>query len=148
MSFWDFIWFLFWTYIFIAYLMVMFQIITDIFRDHDLGGGAKALWFIGLLFLPIVVALIYLIARGKQMGERQMQRTCRAQGETEQYIQTVAPGGTRLTRSPQPRSCSTPAPSPRLNSTRSRSRHWPDRGPRAASAVIVGSSGCGRDRLV
>ena len=90
MSFWDFIWFLFWTYVFIAYLMVMFQIIMDIFRDHDLGGGAKALWFIGLLFFPIVVALIYLIVRGKQMGQRQMQRARRAQGETEQYIQTVA----------------------------------------------------------
>ena len=90
MSFWDFIWFLFWTYVFIAYLMVMFQIITDIFRDRDLGGGAKALWFIGLLFFPIVVALIYLIARGKQMGVRQMERARRAQGETEQYIQTVA----------------------------------------------------------
>jgi len=90
MSFWDFIVFLFWTYVFIAYLMVMFQIITDIFRDHDLGGVAKALWFIGLLFLPILVALIYLIARGKQMSERQLQRVRQAQGQTEQYIQTVA----------------------------------------------------------
>jgi len=70
--------------------MVMFQIITDIIRDRDLGGGMKALWFIGLLFLPILVALIYLIARGKQMGERQMQRVRQAQGETEQYIQSVA----------------------------------------------------------
>ena len=90
MSFWDFIWFLFWTYVFIAYLMVMFQIITDIFRDRDLGGVAKALWLIGLLFLPILVALIYLIARGKQMSERQLQRVRQAQGQTEQYIQTVA----------------------------------------------------------
>jgi hypothetical protein len=93
MSFWDFIWFIFWAYIFIAYLMVMFQIIADIFRDHDLGGGAKALWFIGLLFLPIVVALIYLIVRGKPMAERHMQRAQQARDQSEQYIQTVAGRG-------------------------------------------------------
>jgi len=90
MSFWDFLWLIFWAYVFVAYLMVMFQIITDIFRDRELGGGMKALWFIGLLFLPILVALIYLIARGKQMGVRQMERVRQAQGETEQYIQSVA----------------------------------------------------------
>ena len=90
MSFWDFIWFIFWMYVLIAYLMVMFQIIMDIFRDHDLGGGAKALWCIGLLFFPIIVALIYLIVRGKQMGVRQMERVRQQQGETEQYIQSVA----------------------------------------------------------
>jgi hypothetical protein len=90
MSFWDFIWLLFWGYVFVAYLMVMFQIITDLFRDHDLSGWAKALWFIGLIIFPILTALIYLIARGKQMAERQMQRAQQAQGETEQYIQTVA----------------------------------------------------------
>ena len=93
MSFWDFIALLFWTYVFIAYLMVMFHIIIDLFRDHDLGGGWKAIWFIGLLIFPIVVALIYLIVRGKQMGERQMERVRQAQGETEQYIQTVAARG-------------------------------------------------------
>ena len=93
MSFWDFLWLIFWAYVFVAYLMVMFQIITDIFRDRDLGGGMKALWFIGLLFLPILVALVYLIVRGKQMGQRQAESARRAQGEAEQYIQTVAGRG-------------------------------------------------------
>jgi H+/Cl- antiporter ClcA len=90
MSFWDFVWFLFWGYVFVAYLMVMFQIIRDLFRDHDLSGWWKAIWFIGLLVFPILTAVIYLIARGRQMGERQMQAAQQAQGETEQYIQTVA----------------------------------------------------------
>ena len=93
MSFWDFLSLIFWAYVFVAYLMVMFQIITDIFRDRDLGGGMKALWFIGLLFLPILVALVYLIARGKQMGQRQAESARRAQGETETYIKTVAGRG-------------------------------------------------------
>jgi H+/Cl- antiporter ClcA len=90
MSFWDLIWFLFWAYVFVAYLIVMFQIITDLFRDHDLSGWWKAIWFIGLLVFPILTAVVYLIARGRQMGERQMQAAQQAQGETEQYIQTVA----------------------------------------------------------
>ena len=93
MSFWDILSLIFWTYVFVAYLMVMFQIITDIFRDRDTGGVMKAIWIIGLIFLPILVALIYLIARGKQMGERRVQSARRAQGETEQYIQTVAGRG-------------------------------------------------------
>jgi len=90
MSFWDFMLFLFWSYLFVAYLMVMFQIIGDVFRDRDLGGGLKALWFIGLLILPIITAVIYLIVRGKGMAERQLERLQQARGETEQYIQTVA----------------------------------------------------------
>ena len=82
--------FLFWSYLFIAYLMVMFQIIGDIFRDRELSGGMKAVWFIGLLFLPIVTAVIYLIVRGKQMSERQGQAVQKAQGDADQYIQSVA----------------------------------------------------------
>ena len=43
MSFWDFFWLLIWSYIFVAYLMLLFQIIADVFRDRELGGFAKAL---------------------------------------------------------------------------------------------------------
>ena len=93
MTFWDFLLLIFWAYVFVAYLMVMFQIITDIFRDRELGGGMKALWFIGLLFLPILVALIYLIVRGKQMGQRRAEAVRQAQAEADTYIQTVADRG-------------------------------------------------------
>jgi hypothetical protein len=90
MSFWDFIVFLLWSYLFVAYLMVMFQIIGDLFRDRELGGGMKAVWFIGLLILPVITAVVYLISRGQGMAERQGQRVQRARGETEEYIQSVA----------------------------------------------------------
>ena len=93
LTFFDFFWLLIWTYLFFAYLMVMFQIIGDLFRDHDLSGGMKAVWFIGLLVLPVLMAVIYLIARGQQMGERQLRAARQRQGETEQYIQTVASRG-------------------------------------------------------
>src|SRR5215207_9207506 len=90
MGFWDFLWLLFWTYIFVAYLMLLFHIIADVFRDRDLGGFAKALWMIVLILVPFLSALIYLIARGRGMAERQAGAVRQAQAETEQYIQSVA----------------------------------------------------------
>ncbi|MBC7443636.1 MAG: PLDc N-terminal domain-containing protein, partial [Ramlibacter sp.] len=57
---WDVIWFLFWTFAFIAYLMVLFSIVADIFRDHTLNGWAKAAWILFLVFVPFLTALIYL----------------------------------------------------------------------------------------
>jgi hypothetical protein len=90
MSFWDFFWLLIWTYIFVAYLMLLFHIFGDVFRDRDLGGFAKALWVIFLIVAPFLSALIYLIARGHGMAERQAGAARQAQAETEQYIQSVA----------------------------------------------------------
>jgi hypothetical protein len=89
-SFWDFFWLLIWTYIFVAYLMLLFHIFADVFRDRDLGGFAKALWVIFLIVAPFLSVLIYLIARGRGMAERQAGAVRQAQAETEQYIQSVA----------------------------------------------------------
>lgn len=73
MDFWDFFWLLFWTYVFIAYLTVLFSIVADIFRDHEMNGWAKAAWIILLIFLPVLTAITYIIWRGQAMGDRQMQ---------------------------------------------------------------------------
>lgn len=73
MTFWDFFWILFWTYVFFAYLMVLFSIVVDIFRDHELSGWVKALWILFLIFLPVLASLVYIISRGQAMGERQME---------------------------------------------------------------------------
>lgn len=62
-----------WIFLFIAYLFVLFRIVMDIFRDKNLGGFAKAIWLIALLFLPLITALIYLIARGKGMAHRDIE---------------------------------------------------------------------------
>ena len=90
MSFWDFFWLLIWTYLFVAYLVVLFHIAADIFRDPDLGGFAKALWVIALIVAPFLTALIYLIARGRGMAERQAAAAQQARAETDQYIQYAA----------------------------------------------------------
>ncbi|MBO0595624.1 SHOCT domain-containing protein [Nesterenkonia sp. E16_7] len=69
-SFWSIIWWFVWAFVFVAYLMVLFSIIGDIFRDRELGGFAKAVWVFCLIFFPFITALVYLIARGSGMAER------------------------------------------------------------------------------
>ena len=89
-NFWDFVWLIFSAFLFIAYLFVMFQIVVDLFRDDKLGGFAKAVWIVGLIFLPVLTALIYIIARGGGMAERQVAAVQRAKSDTDAYIRHVA----------------------------------------------------------
>jgi type VI protein secretion system component VasK len=93
MSFSDFFWLLIWSFFLVCYLMVLFQIIGDLFRDKDLSGWWKALWIIFLIIFPFLAALIYLIARGRGMAERQAGAVQSAQAATDQYIQSVASRG-------------------------------------------------------
>ena len=90
MDFWDFFWLLIWSFLFVAFLMVIFQIFGDLFRDPDLGGWAKAAWVIGLIVFPFLLILIYLIARGRGMAERQAMAMRAARQSTDEYIQSVA----------------------------------------------------------
>jgi len=89
-NFWDIVWFFFWSFAFIAYLMVLFSIVADIFRDHTLNGWAKAVWLIFLIFIPFLTALVYLIARGSDMARRQAERVEQAQAYTDDYVRSVA----------------------------------------------------------
>ena len=93
MDFWDFFWLLIWWFVFIAYLMLLFQILTDLFRDHKLSGWWKALWIVGLVFVPFLTALIYIIARGKGMTERHIAAANAAKAQADSYIREVATGG-------------------------------------------------------
>jgi hypothetical protein len=70
MNFWDVVGFFFWTWVFVAYLMILFWILSDLFRDHTLSGWFKAIWIIFLIFVPFLTALVYLIARGSSMNQR------------------------------------------------------------------------------
>jgi hypothetical protein len=88
--FWDIIWFIFVAYVFFAYLMVMFSVIADIFRDRDTGGFTKALWIFALIFLPVFTVIIYLIARGSGMADRSDRGARAAQAQQESYIRDVA----------------------------------------------------------
>ena len=80
----------FWFFIWISAIMIWFRCIFDLFSDSSLSGWGKAGWAIVLIFLPWLGALIYLIARGKSMGERQMKAIADAQVQQEKYIKQVA----------------------------------------------------------
>jgi hypothetical protein len=80
----------FWFFIWIAALMVWFRCLFDLFRDASLGGWGKAGWAILLIFVPWLGALIYLIARGRSMNERQIAEVTQARAEQEKYIRQVA----------------------------------------------------------
>ncbi len=90
MSFWEFLWFIFVTWAFVAYLMVMFRIIGDIFRDRDMSGWIKALWCLALIFLPFITALVYLGTRGRAMAERSAEDAAMRRQQQDAHIREVA----------------------------------------------------------
>ena len=89
-NFWDLVWLMVSTFVFVSYLIVMFQIVVDLFRDTKLGGGSKVLWIAGLVFLPFLTAIIYILARGRGMAERQQAVVQQTKSETDSYIKGVA----------------------------------------------------------
>lgn len=90
MSFWDVVWLVLIGFFFVAYLMVMFSILVDLFRDAEVSGWAKAIWVIALIFLPLLTALVYLGARGRGMAERNAQRVEVARQQQDAYIREAA----------------------------------------------------------
>ncbi|NUU18591.1 SHOCT domain-containing protein [Cellulomonas humilata] len=89
-TFGQWLWLMIWWFLFFAYLVILFQIIGDLFRDRELSGWLKALWMIALVFLPFLTAFIYLIARGRSMSERQATAVVQAKSDTDAYIRGVA----------------------------------------------------------
>ena len=89
-NFWETIWQILVVFVLVAYLIVLFQIIVDLFRDKKLGGFSKAIWFLGLIFVPIFTALLYILFRVRGMSERQIEAVKEARAETDAYIRTVA----------------------------------------------------------
>ncbi|UGT61961.1 PLDc N-terminal domain-containing protein [Nocardia asteroides] len=90
-SFWDFLWAGVVIFAFVAYLMILFNILVDLFwRDHKTSGAIKAVWLIGLIVLPYLTALVYLIARGRGMAERAREYAASTKQETDAYIREAA----------------------------------------------------------
>jgi len=80
-------------FVFAAWLMVLFTIIGDLFRDHGMSGWGKAAWIIFLIFLPFLGTLVYLIARGSGMRERALAQQQEAQKQLDAYVKQAAEGG-------------------------------------------------------
>ena len=87
--FWSMLYF----FIFFIWIMLLFRVFVDIFRSHDMGGFAKTLWFIFVIIVPFLGVFIYVIVRGKSMGERDMAQA-KAQNEAfASYVQQTAGSG-------------------------------------------------------
>jgi hypothetical protein len=87
---------LFWTmfefFLWVIWIWVLIMVFVDIFRSHDLSGWAKALWFLFVLFIPLIGVLVYLIARGGKMHERAARQAQQQDAEFRAYVQQAAAG--------------------------------------------------------
>lgn len=90
MSFWEAIWFIIVSFAFIAYLMMLFNILIDIFRDPASSGVSKAVWFVALVVFPFITAIVYLVTRGEAMTQRQLASAQSVRDAQDSYIRSVA----------------------------------------------------------
>jgi len=88
-AFWTFLWFFLW----VIWIFILFRVIFDIFRDHGMSGWAKAGWLIFVILLPFLGVFVYVIARGKSMGERDMAAAQAQQDAFKKYVQETASSG-------------------------------------------------------
>lgn len=89
----DLLWSLLVIFFMVIYFLIIFRVIVDIFRDHGMSGWAKAGWLIALLIFPLITVLIYVIARGSGMAQRDAAQIQGMQQAQDEYIRTVATSG-------------------------------------------------------
>jgi ABC-type multidrug transport system fused ATPase/permease subunit len=87
-------WTIFEVFLWIIWFWILITIFIDIFRSQDLSGGAKALWFLFVLFIPLIGVLVYLIARGGKMHERAVQQAQQQEQQFRSYVQETASSDT------------------------------------------------------
>ncbi|MFE5557225.1 SHOCT domain-containing protein [Streptomyces sp. NPDC056544] len=89
----NFFWTMLWFFVWVMWFFLLFKVITDIFRDHTLGGWGKAGWLILVLVLPFIGIFVYLIARGRSMHERDRKQAEEQQAVFRAYVQQSAGAG-------------------------------------------------------
>jgi hypothetical protein len=86
----DLFWTMFAFFILVAWIYVVVMVVVDVFRSRDLSGWAKALWVLGIILVPWLGVLVYLIARGKSMTTRGYEEAAAREQATQDYIRKVA----------------------------------------------------------
>jgi hypothetical protein len=84
--FWSMLIFFMW----IVWLMILFRVIFDIFRSHDMGGFAKALWLLFVVFLPFLGVLVYVLARGDNMAQHTADDAAKQEAAFQKYVKETA----------------------------------------------------------
>jgi Phospholipase_D-nuclease N-terminal/Short C-terminal domain len=89
----DVLWTMIIFFLWVAWLVILFRIVVDIFRRQDASGWKKALWCVFVIVLPFLGVLIYLIANGDDMGRRDLEQSRAARAEFDDYVRSVADAG-------------------------------------------------------
>jgi hypothetical protein len=89
----DLFWAMLWFFLFMIWIWLLITVFADLFRDHELSGWAKAAWVIFVIIMPFLGILVYLIARGNSMTERNLAAAADQQAQFDEYVQTVASDG-------------------------------------------------------
>jgi hypothetical protein len=92
-SFWEVLLITLEIFFFVIWIWILITILTDLFRDHELSGWAKAAWVLFLVFIPFLTALIYLIARGSGMRDRTIKAQADAKKHFDEYVREQAHAG-------------------------------------------------------
>ena len=87
---WDSFVTILWFFLFVIWIWLLITVFGDIFRSDDLSGGGKALWLIFVILLPYLGVFVYLIARGKEMGEHRMRDMAQREEQMRSYVKDVA----------------------------------------------------------
>jgi hypothetical protein len=84
-----------WFFLFVIWIMILFRVFADIFRTHDMGGFAKTLWIIFVIIAPFLGVLVYVLARGDDMAQRDLEDAKAQDAAFQSYVkQTAGAGGT------------------------------------------------------
>ncbi|SEL50903.1 SHOCT domain-containing protein [Streptacidiphilus jiangxiensis] len=88
-----------WVFLWVMWFFLLFRVFADLFRDDSVSGWGKAGWCVFVLVLPFLGVFVYLIARGKGMGRRDIKQSQEAEASFRAYVQEAA-AGTSATSSP------------------------------------------------
>jgi Short C-terminal domain len=83
------LWSIFWFFLFFIWIMILFRVFADIFVSHELSGFAKVMWCLFVIFLPYLGVFVYLIARGKEMGQHSLEAAQAQDAAAREYIQSA-----------------------------------------------------------
>ncbi|MET7934905.1 SHOCT domain-containing protein [Streptomyces sp. NPDC005322] len=81
-----------WVFLWVLWLFLLFRVFADLFSDDSVSGWAKAGWTVFVILLPFLGVCVYLIARGREMGRREMRRAEQAEEELREFVREA--GGT------------------------------------------------------
>jgi len=89
----DILWTMLIFFAWVIWFWILIRVFVDVFRRHDISGWGKAGWVVLTIFLPFVGVLIYLIANGQEMGQRDIEHARAQQAQFNDYVKSVAESG-------------------------------------------------------